>query len=61
MADVVLLAASAGLTARISKHVGKQLSTKLPSVKVALGLSLALLSLSFLEATPSSWLVLVAP
>ena len=59
MADVALLSASAGLTICISRHVGKDLSSKLPSLKISLGISLALFSLSFLEASPSSWLFLL--
>jgi len=57
MADLVLLGASVGLTICISRHI--DITSKVPSVKVALGLSLALFSLTILEATPSSFLVVL--
>lgn len=54
--DLLLFAASAGLGASLPKEDTAGASK---SVKVALGLSLGLLSLSILEAAPSQWMVLL--
>ncbi len=56
MADVVLIGASVGLTVAISRHVHVTSN----SLKLALGLSLTLFSLTIVETLPSSLLVVLA-
>jgi hypothetical protein len=57
--DVVLFAASGGLGSCLPISSSRDASSK--SVRIALGLSLALFSLSILEICPSQWLVLLQP